>query len=248
VLTKLLRKGELSDISGDTAKIDIQGPFSRDVLKETPGLDIGLKYFNLLDIGLKYFNFGHFDVLGEKALISRTGYTGELGYEIFINSGKAVQLWNKLLGDGRVKPAGLGARDILRLEMGYSLYGHDIDERTTPDEAGLDMFVNYDKDFFGKSALLALKDTGKRKTKIAFKTEGRRSPRSHYRILSSGKDIGGVSSGVFSPALSCGIGLGFVKPECGKLDDEIIISDGKRVALKGKITETPFLKETSLRS
>ena len=237
-LNKLLRSGELSDISGETAKIDIQGPFSRDVLKETLGLDIGLKYFN----------FGHFDVLGEKALISRTGYTGELGYEIFINSVKAVELWNKLLGDERVSPAGLGARDILRLEMGYSLYGHDIDAETSPDEAGLNMFVNYDKDFSGKKALLARKAEGQKKKKIAFKTEGRRSPRSHYRILSDGKDIGEVSSGVFSPGLSCGIGLGFVKPGFVEMGDDITISDGKRVELKGEITEVPFLKETSLRS
>ncbi|MEA2081264.1 MAG: glycine cleavage system aminomethyltransferase GcvT [Elusimicrobiota bacterium] len=237
-LKKLLRKGELSDVSGETAKIDIQGPLSRDVLKGTLGIDVGLKYFN----------FGHFDVLGERALISRTGYTGELGYEIFINSVKAVELWNRLLGDGRVRPAGLGARDILRLEMGYSLYGNDIDERTTPDEAGLDMFVNYDKDFFGKKELVSLKEQGMRKTKIAFKTEGRRSPRSHYRILREGKDIGGVTSGVFSPVLSCGIGLGFVKPGAVKDGDGITISDGKRVELKGKITEVPFLKDTSLRS
>ncbi|MBA3066782.1 glycine cleavage system aminomethyltransferase GcvT [bacterium] len=237
-LKKLLRKGELSDISGETAKIDLQGPLSRDVMRQALGLEIDLKYFN----------FGYFDILGEKALISRTGYTGELGYEIFINSDQAVELWNKLLGDARVKPAGLGARDILRLEMGYSLYGHDIDAQTSPDEAGLDMFVNYDKDFFGKSALLARKEKGAAKTKIAFQTEGRRSPRSHYRILSGGKDIGIVTSGVFSPVFSCGIGLGFVMPGFDKKGAVITISDGKNVELKGKITEIPFLKKTSLRN
>ncbi|MDO9513919.1 MAG: glycine cleavage T C-terminal barrel domain-containing protein, partial [Elusimicrobiota bacterium] len=237
ILKKLLRKGELSDISAETAKIDIQGPLSRDVLKEALGLDLGLIYFN----------FAHFDILGEKAMVSRTGYTGELGYEIFINSSKAVDLWNKLLGDGRVKPAGLGARDILRLEMGYSLYGHDIDEKTTPDEAGLDMFVDYDKEFAGKKALLARKAGGPKKKKIAFKSEGRRSPRAHYRILSGVEDIGEVTSGVFSPSLSCGIGLGFIKAGSQPAGD-IIISDGGRVELKAKITDTPFLKETSLRN
>jgi len=236
-LKKLLRKGDLSDISAETAKIDLQGPLSRDVLKEALELDIGLKYFN----------FAHFDIFGEKALVSRTGYTGELGYEIFINSSKAVDLWNKLLSDGRVKPAGLGARDILRLEMGYSLYGHDIDGETTPDEAGLDMFVDYEKEFAGKKALLARKAAGAGKKKIAFKSEGRRSPRAHYRILSGGKDIGEVTSGVFSPSLSCGIGLGFIKAG-SQVAGDIIISDGGRVKLKAGITETPFLKETTLRN
>ena len=227
----------LTDISAETAKIDLQGPLSRDVLKETLGIDTALKYFN----------FAHFEILGGKALISRTGYTGELGYEIFINSSKAVELWSKLLSDGRVKAAGLGARDILRLEMGYSLYGHDIDENTTPAEAGLDMFVDYDKDFAGKKALLSRKAAGAAKKKVAFKSEGRRSPRAHYRILSGGKDIGEVTSGVFSPSLSCGIGLGFVEASLPVISD-IMISDGGRVELKAKITDAPFLKETSLRN
>ena len=237
VLKKRIRAGGLTDISAETAKIDLQGPLSRDVLKETLGIDTALKYFN----------FAHFEILGEKAMISRTGYTGELGYEIFINSSKAVELWSKLLSDGRVKAAGLGARDILRLEMGYSLYGHDIDENTTPAEAGLDMFVDYDKDFAGKKALLSRKAAGAAKKKIAFKSEGRRSPRAHYRILSGGKDIGEVTSGVFSPSLSCGIGLGFVEASLPVISD-IMISDGGRVELKAKITDAPFLKETSLRN
>ncbi len=145
-----------------------------------------------------YFGLERINILGELLTISRTGYTGELGYEIYINSNKVNELWKLLLQDNRIKPAGLGTRDILRLEVGYSLYGQDIDENTTPIEAGLDFFVDYKKEFIGKEALIKQKQTGIKKIKIALKTFSRRSPRQHYRIFFNGNDIGKVTSGCFS--------------------------------------------------
>jgi aminomethyltransferase len=128
----LKKEAEFEDRSEKIAKLDLHGPLSRDILSELVAPEIKK---------LKYYTFGFFDILGEKNIISRTGYTGELGYELYISPGKVVKLWNRLLKDKRVKPAGLGARDTLRLEMAYTLYGQDVNEDTTPLEAGLERYV-----------------------------------------------------------------------------------------------------------
>ncbi|MFH1645561.1 MAG: glycine cleavage system aminomethyltransferase GcvT, partial [Candidatus Omnitrophota bacterium] len=142
---RLSSDSEFTNISDITAKIDIQGPLSKEILFETLSVDVS---------NLKYFNFKSFSLFGEDVIISRTGYTGELGYEIYINSENVEKLWQLLCKDNRVKPGGLGARDTLRLEMCYPLYGQDIDETKTPYEANLMNFVCLDKDFYGKEALL----------------------------------------------------------------------------------------------
>ncbi|MCD6412723.1 MAG: glycine cleavage system aminomethyltransferase GcvT [Elusimicrobia bacterium] len=236
VLKSRLKPGRIENISSVFGKIDLQGPLSREILSDILGGEVSLKYFG----------FSFFDFLGEKTIISRTGYTGELGFEIFVRKEKSVEAWRKILSDKRVKPAGLGARDILRLEMGYSLYGNDLDEDTTPVEAGLEMFVCYDKDFVGREALIKEKKEGLKKKKIAFKTKTRRSPRRHYKILRGGNSIGEVTSGSFSPALSCGIGLGFVSPEFED-EKEIVISDG-RVGMEAEIMDLPFYRDGSLKN
>ena len=140
-----LKKGaQIENRSAVLGKLDLQGPLSRDILSAL-----------IPDIAkLQYYTFNHFDILGERNIISRTGYTGELGYEIYISAGKVAELWNLLLKDKRLKPAGLGARDTLRLEMGYPLYGQDVDDNTTPLEANLAKFINFERDFIGKGALL----------------------------------------------------------------------------------------------
>ena len=134
--SRLKAGAQFTDISDATGKLDLQGPLSRDVMADLLGRNIAT---------IPYFKFITMDILGSEAIVSRTGYTGELGYEIFLPAEKAVELWDFLLEDPRVKPAGLGARDLLRLEVGYSLYGSDLDEATTPLEAGLEGFVNFDK-------------------------------------------------------------------------------------------------------
>ena len=238
VIQERLRGGVFTDITAATGKLDIQGPLSRYVMVELLGEEVAT---------IPYFKFITMNVLGVEAIVSRTGYTGELGYEIFIPSEKVGELWDLLLQDERVKPAGLGARDVLRLEVGYSLYGSDIDEETTPLEAGLENFVNFDKSFIGKDALVRLKEQGISRKKVAFEVNGRRSPRHHYEICSSGEAVGSVTSGVFSPMLGKGIGIGFVKPELSAIGTPFTISH-ERVSMEATVCELPFFKDGSVRS
>ncbi|HTG82885.1 MAG TPA: glycine cleavage system aminomethyltransferase GcvT [Geobacteraceae bacterium] len=237
VIGSRLRGGEFRNVSAETGKLDLQGPLSRQVLTEKFGPEIGR---------IPYFKFIRTEILGVPAIVSRTGYTGELGYEIFLPAGKVKELWDLLLADARVKPAGLGARDVLRLEVGYSLYGSDIDETTTPLEAGLDAFVNFDKDFVGKEALLRQKKDGLTRLKAAFLVGSRRSPRHHYEICFEGETVGAVTSGVFSPMLGCGIGIGFVKPEMAVIGVPLTIRHEK-VTMDATVCELPFYQGGSLR-
>jgi aminomethyltransferase len=233
-----LRGGIFSDITAATGKLDIQGPLSRDVMVELFGDEIAK---------IPYFKFITMNILGVEAIVSRTGYTGELGYEIFIPAEKVCELWDLFLRDERVKSAGLGARDVLRLEVGYSLYGSDIDEDTTPLEAGLENFVNFDKNFVGREALLRMKDQGVARKKVAFEVIGRRSPRHHYEIGFAGETVGSVTSGVFSPMLGCGIGIGFVRPDLTAVGTPLTIFH-ERVLMEATVCELPFYRDGSLRA
>ncbi|MDD2539877.1 MAG: glycine cleavage system aminomethyltransferase GcvT [Desulfuromonadaceae bacterium] len=237
-ITARLHGGEFSDITAATGKLDLQGPLSRYVMVELLGEEIA---------AIPYFKFITMNILGVEAIVSRTGYTGELGYEIFIPAEKVCELWDLLLTDERVKPAGLGARDVLRLEVGYSLYGSDIDEDTTPLEAGLEGFVNFDKSFIGKEALLRMKQQGVPRKKVAFEVNGRRSPRHHYELCFEGETVGAVTSGVFSPMLGRGIGIGFVKPELTSLGTPLTIRH-ERVSMEATVCELPFFRDGSVRS
>jgi aminomethyltransferase len=238
VIGSRLRGGSFSNITAVTGKLDIQGPLAREVLVDVLGAQVAT---------IPYFKFISMDVLGAEAIVSRTGYTGELGYEIFLPEEKTPELWDLLLGDPRVKPAGLGARDVLRLEVGYSLYGSDIDEGTTPLEAGLEGFVNFDTQFIGRDALLKQKDGGAARQKVAFQVTGRRSPRHHYEIFSGQQQIGTVTSGVFSPMLACGIGIGFVSTGAYTNGTPLTISH-ERVSMEAMVCELPFFRGGSLRS
>jgi aminomethyltransferase len=238
ISSRLTGTAGFSDISDATAKLDLQGPQARAVLTRFFGDDPG---------AIPYFTFTECTLLGVKALVSRTGYTGELGYEIFLPAGKVEELWNLFLSDERVKPAGLGARDLLRLEVGYSLYGSDIDEVTSPLEAGLSSFVNFNKEFIGKEKLLKQREEGTERGKIAFKVNSRRSPRHGYDIYSGGEKVGVVTSGAFSPMLGCGIGIGFVPPDLTAPGSSITICHEK-VSMEATICTLPFYRDGSLRS
>ncbi len=238
VISGRLRGGSFTNITAATGKLDIQGPLAREVLVAACGEQIA---------ALPYFKFITMQILGCDAIVSRTGYTGELGYEIFLPAGKTAQLWDLLLQDERVKPAGLGARDVLRLEVGYSLYGSDIDEGTTPLEAGLEGFVNFGKNFVGKQALLEQKEQGLSRQKVAFQVSGRRSPRHHYEIVSGQEQVGSVTSGVFSPMLACGIGIGFVTTGQYPPGTPLTIRH-ERISMEAMVCELPFFKGGSLRS
>lgn len=229
--------GEFSfnNVSDSLGKLDIQGPKSGDAVAKIFG--DGVKE-------LKYYTFGGFPLWGEKCIVSRTGYTGELGYEIYIPAGLVVKLWKLLLEDKRVKPAGLGARDTLRLEMGYPLYGHELDIAHTPLEAGFDKFVDMSKDFIGKDALLKQKKEGIKERLVAFKADSRRSPRNGFGIFSASRRIGTVTSGSFSPSLSTGIGMGYVTDDCG-IGTKLVVKDSA-AEIPVTVAKKPFYTKTSL--
>ncbi|MCP4650820.1 MAG: glycine cleavage system aminomethyltransferase GcvT [PVC group bacterium] len=227
----------IENVSDTLGKLDLQGPDSCEVLKKIIGDDIAK---------LKYYKFGYFPMMGEQILISRTGYTGERGYELYISNEKIVDLWKLLLEDDRVKPAGLGARDTLRLEMCYPLYGQDIDKQSSPFEAGLDKFVDLSKEFIGKEEVLKKKEDSIGKKLSCFMTQARRAPRHNYKIYNKDKEIGVVTSGSFSPSLSCGIGMGYIELGYNKAGTEIVLKEGN-IEIEAKVVEKPFYKEGTAR-
>jgi aminomethyltransferase len=238
IFSRLKAGALLTDISEATGKLDLQGPMARDIMLDLFGPEIG---------AIPYFSFIKMEILGSEAIVSRTGYTGELGYEIFLPADKVVELWDKILSDSRVKPAGLGSRDLLRLEVGYSLYGNDLDETITPLEAGLEVFVKFDTEFVGKDALIRQRDSGPPRVKVAFKVDSRRSPRHYYEIWAGDARVGTVTSGAFSPKLGCGIGIGLVNPEAAAMGSEISIRH-ESIAMQAIVCALPFYSTGSLRS
>jgi aminomethyltransferase len=197
---------------------------------------------------LKYFSFSKFGIYGGNFIISRTGYTGELGFEVYVDSDRAVKLWNDLLAMPGVKPAGLGARDILRLEAGLPLYGDEMTEETTPLEACFDRVLDLEKDFCGRQALLSQKKKGLDKILVGFEVDSRRTPRHTNKILIAGKEAGFVTSGVFSPHLNKGIGMGYIKKGNAAVNAEeieIVLDKGQ---VKARIEALPFIKQTSIKN
>ena len=224
-------KFKFENISNATGKLDIQGPGSLDVLKKLFGDDLSK---------LGYYTFDKFKLWGMDVVVSRTGYTGELGYEVYVPADKVVKLWNTLLEDKRVKPAGLGCRDTLRLEMGYPLYGQDLDTAHTPVAAGFEKFVDFNKDFIGKGALLKEKKDGIKERLISFKSDTRRSPRHNFAIFKDASRVGTVTSGSFSPNLLTGIGMGYVSGNCA-IGDKFVTKDGG-TEIPVMVVKKPFYK------
>ncbi len=188
---------------------------------------------------LKRFHLGVFSLCGTICLVSRTGYTGEDGVEIICPSEAAETLWSALRNEG-VPPCGLGARDILRLEAGFCLYGHDLDETTTPAEADLMRFVALDKSFIGRDALLAQLNEGVRRKRVGLKLASRATPRQDAPVLDNGQVIGRVTSGVFSPHLNTAIAMAYVASEWGHIGArvEVLVRDQPHDA---EIVAMPFL-------
>ncbi len=183
----------INDISDTTVQIALQGPRSGEILS---------KFFDVSDI--KYYTFKIFDDI----IVSRTGYTGELGYEIYAEVKKGIELFEELLK--YCPPCGLASRDILRIEAGFPLYGNEIDEDITPFEAGLERFVYLGKDFVGKETMLSKE---RRRRLIHFLVKGRGIPRSGYKIISDEGEAGYVTSGTFSPTYNRCVGMAFIRSE-----------------------------------
>jgi aminomethyltransferase len=194
---------------------------------------------------LTYFGFDFFSIRGGKCIISRTGYTGELGFEIYTDAGRGVELWHELIKDPAVKPAGLGARDILRTEMGYPLYGNELTEEITPLDCGMDRFLDMDKHFTGRDSLLEQRKRGARWRLVGFVSSGRRTPRHGNRIHADKRETGFVTSGVFSPHLNRGIGMGYIDAAAHGVVRDFSIHTG-RDEIRATVESVPFLKKTSI--
>ncbi|MFT5131119.1 MAG: aminomethyltransferase [Rhodothermales bacterium] len=225
---------EFINESAETAKIDLQGPKSAGVLA-----DLGV---NLAALP-RYFRCCELRVGGIDCLLSRTGYTGELGFELYVPSELGPALWELLIAHPAVEPAGLGARDTLRLEMGYPLYGHEMNEETTPAEAGFAKIAKLAHPHVGRDALLAAEP---RKTLVAIAFEGRRAVRDGARILMGDTNVGVVSSGSFSPTLGHAIALAYLQPDCSELGREVA-GDVGREPIPGRIVALPFYTEGTAR-
>lgn len=236
-LEKWVGQVKVKDISHQVAMIAIQGPISESILQRLTNLDLG---------SIKYYHFGQGKIAGITSLISRTGYTGEDGFELYFDVGMAESLWLGLLAAGKdcgLQPIGLGARDTLRLEAALPLYGHELNPQTNPFEAGLERFVKLDKGFFfGRQSLVEVKKKGIRRKLIGFEMLDRAIPRTDCLILKDGKYIGQVTSGSFSPALDKNIGLGYVETEYTQVGCELEIEIRSKSA-RARIVKTPFYRK-----
>lgn len=203
----------LANLSDGQALIGVQGPQSEAILLAA-GLDVAKE--------LQYYHFAYGQLLGARVLVARTGYTGEDGFELMMENSAALPVWELLMEKGRafgLVPAGLGARDTLRLEMKYTLYGNDIDTHTNPLEAGLGWVVAKDKGpFVGKEAIEAVRQQGVRRRLVAIRMQEAGIPRPHYalRAQPGGEVVGQVTSGTFSPSLNTGIAMGYVPVSLAK--------------------------------
>jgi len=236
----------LTDASHQYSAVAVQGPRVKDFINDViPGASISaMRVAHATD--LKKNEIGGFPFERGEVLVSRTGYTGEDGFEIVGGDEAIRHLWDKFMSVGApfgLKPVGLGARDTLRTEVCYPLYGHELDEETTPIEAGVGFFVSLDKgEFNGRAVLQEQKANGTKKKLVAFRmTDKSAPPRPHYLIWANGANVGIVTSGTQSPSLNLGIGMGFVPPEFTKPDTKIGIEiRGKRFA--AVVVQKPIYK------
>jgi aminomethyltransferase len=226
----------VTDASDEMALLAVQGPSAAAIVQTLTDTDLST---------IGYYHFTEGEVAGRPAIISRTGYTGEDGFELYLANEEAVPIWQALMGTGRVTPAGLGARDTLRLEMGMALYGNDIDDTVTPLEANLAWLVKLAKGpFVGSEALAAQKATGVKKRLVGFTMQDRNFPRHGYPVFYEGQPSGVVCSGTMSPTLGIPIGTCYL-PAAGAKEGtafEIEIR-GKRVP--ATVVKPPFYKHAS---
>jgi len=230
----LLDGVELQDLSDDYSLFAVQGRQAQATLQT-------LTHLNLDEIKFYWFNTG--TLAGVEAIIARTGYTGEDGFEVAVNVNDSEKVWNAIMAAGAafgIEPIGLGARDTLRMEMKYSLYGNDIDETTNPIEAGLGWISKVDKgEFIGRDAIVAMKEQGPPRKLVGFELLERAIPRHNYKIMKEGSEVGYVTSGTFSPSLEKGIGLGYVNVPHHEIGTDISIAIRNK-QVPARVVKTPF--------
>ncbi len=229
---------EMKNISDDYSLLAIQGPMAMEAMQSLTSIDLA---------AIKYYHFEVADFAGiEHVIISATGYTGSGGFEIYAKNTEIEQIWKKVFEAGEaygIKPIGLAARDTLRLEMGFCLYGNDINDTTSPLEAGLGWITKFNKDFTNSENLKAQKEAGVTRKLIGFELTERGIPRHDYEIVDKdGNIIGIVTSGTMAPSLNKGIGLGYVTTEFAGVDSEIFIRIRKN-DIPAKVVKLPFYKK-----
>lgn len=229
---------ELTNKSDDYSLLAVQGPKSKDVIQKVCDKNLNLEYYH-------FFNA---KIAGVDAIVSRTGYTGELGYEIYFQGDAATAefIWNRIFDAGKefnIQPIGLGARDSLRLEMGYCLYGNDIDKTTNPLEAGLAWITKLNKEsFLGKQALVKSKSDGLKRKLVAMTSEEKVFPRHGYDLTFDGKKIGTITSGTVSPVLEKPIALGYVNLGYSPIGSTVnFLIRGKEYP--AKVVKLPFVNK-----
>jgi len=226
----------LDDASERTSLMAIQGRFATALLKK-------LTKAPLDEIQFYWFREG--EVAGKRAIISRTGYTGEEGFELYVDNEDAPEIWDAVMDAGKeydIEPIGLGARDTLRLEMKYALYGNDIDETTNPIEAGLGWITKVNKgEFIGRDTILDVKAKGIDRKLIGFVVDGKAIPRHGYKCIAGGEEVGHVTSGCWSPSLEQGIGMAYLSKEYTPVDTRFDL-DIRGKIVPAKVVETPFYK------
>ncbi len=229
---------DMRDLSEDYSLLAIQGPKAVEAMQSLTSVDLA---------AIKFYTFEVADFAGiEHVIISATGYTGSGGFEIYCKNSEVEQVWNKVFEAGKsfgIKPIGLAARDTLRLEMGYCLYGNDINDTTSPLEAGLGWVTKFTKDFVNSDNLAKEKETGSKRKLIAFELDERGIPRHDYDIVNDqGEKIGIVTSGTMSPSMGKGIGLGYVPNAFATLGSKIYIQIRKN-AIPATVVKLPFYKK-----
>ena len=217
------------DISDTWGKLDVQGPRALATVSALLGRDVTT---------LAYFRFITLTHQGMPMIVSRTGYTGEKGVELYVDAGCVGNLWDDLLAAG-VKPAGLGARDTLRLEAGLPLYGHELSEELTPVEAGMERYAAKSEPFVGREALQRRLAEGPARRLCGFRVAGRQAARAGHRVLAAGQDAGIVTSGSFSPTLQCAIGFAYVATPAAIPGHRVTIDTG-RTPLEAELVKMPL--------
>ena len=228
---------EMENLSDQYSLLAIQGPKAAEAMQSLTDIDLS---------NMTYYTFQHGTFAGiENMMISATGYTGSGGFEIYVKNEDANKVWDAVFAAGAdfgIKPIGLAARDTLRLEMGFCLYGNDIDDTTSPLEAGLGWITKFTKDFTDSEFLAKQKEAGVTRKLVAFEMIDRGIPRHDYPILdAAGTVIGKVTSGTMSPSMKLGIGLGYVTIENSKLESEIFIEIREK-GVKAQVVKLPFYK------
>jgi len=232
----LLGDARVENVSDEIALIAVQGPRAEGLLQSVTNLDLK---------SIEYYHYATGTIVGAGATISRTGYTGEDGFELYLQPQDAPAVWQTLLEQGSdqgLRPIGLGARDTLRLEAGYMLYGNDIDDATTPLEAGLGWTVKFGEvDWIGCAALERQKSEGLSRRMVAVDMLDRAIPRPHYPVSSGGERVGELTSGTFSPTFGRGIGLAYVQTQTAKAGTEVEV-EVRGVGHPARIVRKPMYR------